>query len=103
MLFTLTVFTLPLAALAHGPDEAQVMAATLDEHARYTLLDPLPEDCDAPLTVGPAELMDSDNRQTVAAALEALAPAAQACYQLGLDDAEHPAASSSRPPCTQPA
>ncbi len=91
MLFTLTVFTLTLTARAHGPDEAQVMAATLDEHARYTLPDPLPEDCDAPLTVGPAELMGSYNRQTVAAALEALAPAAQACYQLGLDDAEHPA------------
>lgn len=91
MLFNMTAFFLTLSALAHGPNEAQTMAASLDEHARYTLPDPLPEDCDAPLTVGPAELMGSYNRQTIATALEAIAPAAQVCYQLGLDDAEHPA------------
>ena len=57
MLFNMTAFFLTLSALAHGPNEAQTMAASLDEHARYTLPDPPPADCDAPLTVGPAELM----------------------------------------------
>lgn len=91
MLLTMHALFLTLPALAHGPSEAQVMAASLDEHARYTLPDPLPEDSDAVITVGPAELMGSYNRQTIASALEDLTPSARACYQLGLDDAEHPA------------
>ncbi|MFT5679262.1 MAG: hypothetical protein ACI8RZ_000166 [Myxococcota bacterium] len=91
MLLTMYAFFLTAVALAHGPHEAQTHAAALDEHARYTLPDPLPEDLKAILTVGPAELMGSYNRQTIASALEALTPAAQTCYQLGLDDAEHPA------------
>ncbi len=91
MLLTMHAFLLLLPALAHGPAEAQVMAASLDEHARYTLPDPLPEDSNAVITVGPAELMGSYNRQTIASALEDLTPSTRACYQLGLDDAEHPA------------
>ncbi|MDG1482400.1 MAG: AgmX/PglI C-terminal domain-containing protein [Myxococcota bacterium] len=80
-----------LPALAHGPSEPQVMAASLDEHERYILPEPLPEDSSAVITVGPAEVMGSYNRQTIAAALEDLTPATRVCYQFGLDDAEHPA------------
>ncbi len=83
MLLPMTALLLAPLALAHGPHEAPVGAASLDEHERYELPDPLPEGGDA--------LLGSYNRQTIASALADLTPAATACYQLGLDDAEHPA------------
>ena len=91
MLLPMTALFLLVPALAHGPQEGPTHAASLDEHDRYELPDPLPaaEDCDAVVTIGTVEVLGSYNRDTIAAALQDRAHAVQVCYQLGLDDAEH--------------
>ena len=90
MLAIMIALLLPLA-LAHGPHEDPTQAASLDTHERYELPDPLPESPDALVVFGDVELMGSYNRQTIASKLEAQSQAARTCYQMGLDDAEHPA------------
>ena len=68
---TETVKPSPLKIMhAHGPQEGPTHAASLDEHERYELPDPLPaaEDCDAVVTIGTVEVLGSYNRHTIAAA-----------------------------------
>ena len=90
MLTTMLALLLPVV-LAHGTHEGPTQAADLDNHERYELPDPLPDSPDAVVVFGEVELMGSYNRQTIASKLEAQSQAARTCYQMGLDDAMHPA------------
>ena len=90
MLKNMFVLLLPLA-LAHGTHDGPTEAASLDTHDRYELPDPLPESPDAVVVFGDVELMGSYNLATIASKLEEQSLAARTCYQMGLDDAVHPA------------
>ena len=89
----MTAILLFSLAQAHGPHEPATFAASLDEHERYELPDPLPEDPAAVVAFDTPELLGSYNRLTIEAALEEKKRAVQTCYQLGLDDTLHPAGS----------
>lgn len=84
------ILLVPLA-LAHGPHEAATLAASLDEHERYALPDPLPEAPAAAASFDTPELLGSYRLSTLEAALEEKKLAVRTCYQIGLDDAAHPA------------
>ena len=73
-------------ALAHGPGgEGPTAAAHLEDGERYILPDPLPSEAesDARVALGSLEVLGSYDMR--------LLDGIRACYQLGLEDAEHPA------------